>query len=204
MHEANYECYGYRRTWKQLLREGERVPRCRVQRLMRDHGIRGAKGRGKPWRTTNADPEAERRPDLGAGVAGESAIRRASSTRADHRSRVADASAARARHRRVRRLVQPPAAARVPRRHRPGRVRTPLRPLRAPDRARFRVSDRPRTCRRGPQINLQRVRQLPSRPASAETGPTGTRCRPRRARRRQTRPLRTAPGRRRQRSRLWK
>jgi transposase InsO family protein len=69
VHEANYECYGYRRTWKQLLREGERVPRCRVQRLMRDHGIRGANRRGKPWRTTNADPEAERRPDLGAGVA---------------------------------------------------------------------------------------------------------------------------------------
>ena len=64
VHEANYECYGYRRTWKQLLREGERVPRCRVQRLMRDHGIQGAKRRGKPWRTTNADPEANRRPDL--------------------------------------------------------------------------------------------------------------------------------------------
>src|SRR5512140_1210889 len=64
VHKANYECYGYRRTWKQLLREGERVPRCRVQRLMRDHGIQGAKRRGKPWRTTNSDPRAERRPDL--------------------------------------------------------------------------------------------------------------------------------------------
>jgi putative transposase len=64
VHKANYECYGYRRTWKQLLREGERVPRCQVQRLMRDHGIQGAKRRGKPWRTTTADPQAERRPDL--------------------------------------------------------------------------------------------------------------------------------------------
>ena len=64
VHKANYECYGYRRTWKQLLREGERVPRCRVQRLMRDHGIQGAKRRGKPWRTTKSDPQAERRPDL--------------------------------------------------------------------------------------------------------------------------------------------
>ena len=35
MHAANYEAYGYRRMWKALLRAGEPVPRCRVQRLMR-------------------------------------------------------------------------------------------------------------------------------------------------------------------------
>ena len=64
LHAANYEAYGYRRTWKALLREGERVPRCRVQRLMRGHGIQGAKRRGKPWRTTKPDPQAHRRPDL--------------------------------------------------------------------------------------------------------------------------------------------
>ena len=64
VHAANYEAYGYRRTWKALLREGERVPRCRVQRLMRAHGIQGAKRRGKPWRTTRPDPLAHRRPDL--------------------------------------------------------------------------------------------------------------------------------------------
>jgi len=64
VHAANYEAYGYRRTWKALLREGERVPRCRVQRLMRGHGIQGAKRRGKPWRTTRPDPLAHRRPDL--------------------------------------------------------------------------------------------------------------------------------------------
>jgi putative transposase len=64
VHGKNYEAYGYRRTWKQLLREGERVPRCRVQRLMRAHGIQGAKRRGKPWRTTRPDPHAQRRPDL--------------------------------------------------------------------------------------------------------------------------------------------
>ena len=28
----------------------------RVERLMREHGIQGAKRRGKPWRTTTADP----------------------------------------------------------------------------------------------------------------------------------------------------
>jgi putative transposase len=63
-HEANYEAYGYRRTWKALRRAGEPAPRCQVQRLMRVHGIQGAKRRGKPWRTTVADPDARRRPDL--------------------------------------------------------------------------------------------------------------------------------------------
>src|SRR5450756_2126905 len=50
--------------WKALLRAGEQVPRCQVQRLMREHGIQGAKRRGKPWRTTQPDPLARRRPDL--------------------------------------------------------------------------------------------------------------------------------------------
>ena len=63
-HKENYEAYGYRRTWKALLRAGERGPRCQVQRLMRAHAIQGAKRRGKPWRTTKTDPSAQRRPDL--------------------------------------------------------------------------------------------------------------------------------------------
>jgi putative transposase len=63
-HRANYEAYGYRRTWKALRRAGETAPRCRVQRLMRQHGIQGAKRRGKPWRTTIPDTDARRRPDL--------------------------------------------------------------------------------------------------------------------------------------------
>ncbi len=58
MHKQNYEAYGYRRTWKTLRRGGESVPRCQVQRLMRAHGIQGAKRRGKPWRTTIPDPDA--------------------------------------------------------------------------------------------------------------------------------------------------
>jgi len=64
VHGANYHAYGYRRMWKALLRAGERVSRCRVQRLMRSHQIQGAKRRGKPWRTTRPDPNAARRPDL--------------------------------------------------------------------------------------------------------------------------------------------
>jgi putative transposase len=64
LHAANYYAYGYRRMWKALQRAGERVSRCRVQRLMRTAGIQGAKRRGKPWRTTRPDPQARRRPDL--------------------------------------------------------------------------------------------------------------------------------------------
>ena len=64
VHLANYEAYGYRRTWKALLRAGEDVGRDRVKRLMRAHGIQGAKRRGKPWRTTVPDPAAHRSPDL--------------------------------------------------------------------------------------------------------------------------------------------
>jgi putative transposase len=52
VHGANYCAYGYRRTWKALTRAGEHAPRCQVQRLMRAHGMKGAKRRGKPWRTT--------------------------------------------------------------------------------------------------------------------------------------------------------
>jgi putative transposase len=63
-HAANYYAYGYRRTWKQLRREGIEVGRDRVKRLMRANGIQGAKRRGKPWRTTIADPTALRSPDL--------------------------------------------------------------------------------------------------------------------------------------------
>jgi putative transposase len=63
-HKANYEAYGYRRTWKALRRAGETAPRCQVQRLMAKHGIRGAKRRGKPWRTTKPDPGAQRPRDL--------------------------------------------------------------------------------------------------------------------------------------------
>ena len=64
LHAVNYYAYGYRRTWKALKRAGVDVGRDRVKRLMREHGIQGAKRRGKPWRTTIADPTALRSPDL--------------------------------------------------------------------------------------------------------------------------------------------
>jgi putative transposase len=63
LHGESYYAYGSRRMWKALLRSGERVGRSRVERLMRQNGIQGAKRRGKPWRTTRADPAALRHPD---------------------------------------------------------------------------------------------------------------------------------------------
>jgi putative transposase len=64
LHERNYLAYGSRRMWKALLRAGEQVGRGKVERLMRQNGLQGAKRRGKPWRTTRADPSALRNPDL--------------------------------------------------------------------------------------------------------------------------------------------
>lgn len=63
-HEDNYYAYGYRKMWKTLLRAGEEVPRCRVQRLMAANGICGAKRRGKKRKTTTPDGSAPRWPDL--------------------------------------------------------------------------------------------------------------------------------------------
>jgi putative transposase len=64
VHQANYEAYGYRRVWWALRRAGEAAGRDRVVRLMRQAGIRGAKRRGKPWRTTKPAVRAQSRPDL--------------------------------------------------------------------------------------------------------------------------------------------
>ena len=64
IHARNYFAYGSWRMWRALRRAGEEVGRGRVERLMRTNGIRGAKRRGKPWRTTVSDRKATRRPDL--------------------------------------------------------------------------------------------------------------------------------------------
>jgi len=64
VHEANYEAYGYRRVHAQLVREDETAGRDQVARVMRSAGVQGAKRRGKPWRTTIADPRAQRPADL--------------------------------------------------------------------------------------------------------------------------------------------
>ncbi|MDQ1051852.1 transposase InsO family protein [Streptomyces sp. V4I2] len=61
--EANYHVYGARKIWRELNRQGRRVARCTVERLMRELGITGAV-RGKRVITTLPGGQAERAPDL--------------------------------------------------------------------------------------------------------------------------------------------
>jgi transposase InsO family protein len=62
--DANVQVYGPRKVWQQLQREGVRVARCTVERLMRGMGLRGAM-RGRAWvTTTRPDLVAERPSDL--------------------------------------------------------------------------------------------------------------------------------------------
>jgi len=50
----NFEVYGARKIWRQMLREGFVVARCTVERLMAELGLHGVT-RGKPIRTTVQD-----------------------------------------------------------------------------------------------------------------------------------------------------
>ncbi len=63
MWESNYRCYGARRVYKQLRREGHVVARCTVARLMAEMGLRGVQ-RGRKRFTTVPDATAARPPDL--------------------------------------------------------------------------------------------------------------------------------------------
>lgn len=60
---ANYSCYGPRRVYKQLRREGYVVARCTIGRLMADMGLRGVQ-RGRKQFTTIPDDSAARPADL--------------------------------------------------------------------------------------------------------------------------------------------
>ena len=55
--DENFQVYGVRKVWRQLIREGDSVARCTVARLMRGMGLRGAV-RGKPIKTTVSDRKA--------------------------------------------------------------------------------------------------------------------------------------------------
>ena len=59
----NFCVYGVRKTWRQLNREGIRVARCTVGRLMRKLGLSGVV-RGKMFKTTVPDLAAARPLDL--------------------------------------------------------------------------------------------------------------------------------------------
>lgn len=52
--DENFQVYGIRKIWRQLLRENICVARCTVERLMRKLGLRGVV-RGKKVKTTIAD-----------------------------------------------------------------------------------------------------------------------------------------------------
>jgi len=53
------EIYGARKVWKQLGREQWEAPRCAVERLMRELGLKGVR-RGRLWKTTVPDLIAAR------------------------------------------------------------------------------------------------------------------------------------------------
>ena len=55
--DENFQVYGVRKVWRQMLREGHDVARCTVARLMRKMGLQGVI-RGKRVRTTVPDKAA--------------------------------------------------------------------------------------------------------------------------------------------------
>lgn len=63
MWEENFQLYGARKVWRQLRREGVKVARCTVARLMRQMGLRGAV-RGRRFKTTIPDASCPRLADL--------------------------------------------------------------------------------------------------------------------------------------------
>jgi putative transposase len=63
VHKENFEVYGIEKVWRHLSREGIRVGRERVARLMREMGLAGVV-RGKTKRTTVPGELAQRPADL--------------------------------------------------------------------------------------------------------------------------------------------
>ena len=63
VYDEHQQVYGPRKVWKQLRRDGVRVARCTVARLMRAMGLAGAV-RGRAWITTTHAGEGGRPVDL--------------------------------------------------------------------------------------------------------------------------------------------
>ena len=64
VYEENLSVYGADKIWDQLNKDGIRVARCTVERLMRDMGLQGCR-RGRIWvRTTVGDDRLDRPADL--------------------------------------------------------------------------------------------------------------------------------------------
>ena len=62
VHADNLSVYGADKVWAQLNREGIRVARCTVERLMGDLGLSGAR-RGRRFKVTTRHDDRQRRPD---------------------------------------------------------------------------------------------------------------------------------------------
>jgi putative transposase len=62
VHGENLGVYGADKVWAQLNREGTRVARCTVERLMRELGLSGAR-RGRAFKVTTRSDERQARPD---------------------------------------------------------------------------------------------------------------------------------------------
>jgi putative transposase len=62
--DAHRQVYGADKVWAQLNREGTRVARCTVERLMRELGLRGVVRGRRSIRTTCPDTASERPADL--------------------------------------------------------------------------------------------------------------------------------------------
>jgi putative transposase len=61
VHAEHFGVYGVRKVWHQLLREGLRVARCTVARIMRKMGLKGVV-RGERWVKTTESSDAESLP----------------------------------------------------------------------------------------------------------------------------------------------
>ncbi len=61
VHAENLDVYGADKVWAQLNREGTRVARCTVERLMRDLGLSGVR-RGRAYKITTRSDERQHRP----------------------------------------------------------------------------------------------------------------------------------------------
>jgi putative transposase len=59
---ANFEVYGADKVWAQRNREGIRVARCTIARLMRQRGLSGVR-RGRTFKVTTRFDERHDRPD---------------------------------------------------------------------------------------------------------------------------------------------
>ncbi|MEO7295035.1 MAG: IS3 family transposase [Candidatus Limnocylindria bacterium] len=63
VYDEHFQVYGPRKVWKQMRREGVRVARCTVGRVMRTMGLAGVV-RGRAWVTTTHASEGGRPADL--------------------------------------------------------------------------------------------------------------------------------------------